>query len=62
MAKRFVGKGMYDRKFHLLEEHGGVPKRLCTWRPIQDTLIRGEIVTCENCLLRQFDDDWSKEE
>jgi len=57
--ERFIGKGKYDKKFHLIEEHNGVPKRICTWLPVECEVVLGDKITCENCQIRQWDNDWS---
>lgn len=61
MTKRFIGKGKYDKKFHVVERGSGVLRRICTWRPVETQIIIGEEITCENCQVRQFDSDWGNE-
>ena len=57
-----VGKSKYDKKFHLLRKHGGVWKRVCTWFPVNPLPpVKGDTITCQNCLIRQYDDDWSQQ-
>ena len=55
-ATRFIGKGKYDKKFHLLQIHVGIPKRICNWQRIEGVVVEGNNITCENCLVRQYDD------
>jgi len=57
-TKRFIGKGKYDKKFHILDNRDGIIWRICTWHPVQYGLIIGKEVTCQNCQLRQYDDSW----
>ena len=57
-TERFIAKGKNDKKFHLVQQHGGVLKRICTWHPITDAIIIGDKVTCENCQVRQHDKQW----
>lgn len=54
-TKQFIGKGKYDKKFHLVKQHNGILKRICTWLPIEGQVIIGNEITCENCQLRQYD-------
>jgi len=58
-AKRFIGKGKYDKKFHLVQKHYGTLKRICTWSTIETEIIIGDKITCENCKVRQYDADWA---
>jgi len=58
-TKRFIGKGKYDKKYHMVERRNGILKRICTWLPIEVEIIIGDEVTCENCQVRQYDADWS---
>ncbi len=55
---RFIGKGKYDRKFHLLQDDGGLIRRICVWKTVYGVIIKGEKITCENCQVRQNDDVW----
>lgn len=57
-TKKFIGKGKYDKVFHLIDNSDGLMKRVCCWLPIRDSIIIGKEVTCENCKVRQYDNDW----
>lgn len=57
-TKRFIGKGKYDKKFHILDSENGVIRRICDWRQIKTGVIIGRELTCQNCQIRQYDDLW----
>ncbi|KKM81339.1 hypothetical protein LCGC14_1330860 [marine sediment metagenome] len=57
-TKRFIGKSKYDKKFHLLDNRDGVIRRICNWWPVEDGVIIGKEITCQNCEIRQYDDEW----
>ena len=58
MEARFIGKGKYDKKFHLIQNDKGIAKRICVWGIVYGEILLGEEITCENCLIRQYDNDW----
>jgi len=53
-TKRFIGKGKYDKKYHVIDNRDGVLRRICDWRPPQYGVIIGKEITCENCKIRQY--------
>jgi len=55
---RKIGKSKYDKEYHLLEYQHGVWKRVCTWFPVELEIIDGDVITCENCQVRQYDAIW----
>lgn len=57
-ANRFIGKGKYDKKFHLIQDDNGLLRRICVWQTVYGAIIKGEKITCENCQARQYDDEW----
>lgn len=60
------GKGKYDKKSHFLysRNYSGSETymRICNLRLIDGELIISNSVDCENCLIRQYDDQWLEEE
>ena len=59
-TKRFIGKGKYDKKFHMLDSRNGVIRRICTWLPVQCGVIISKEITCQNCEIRQHDNVWDR--
>jgi len=57
VTKRIIGKGKYDKKFHILDSRNGVTRRICDWRIPQYGIIIGKEITCQNCLIRQNDEE-----
>ena len=51
-VKCIIGKGIHDKKFHLLYQLDEVWIRVCVKRPVcyPSTIIKGEKVTCKTCL------------
>lgn len=57
---RFIGKGKYDKKYHLIQDDDGLLRRICNWKTGYKIIRKGNKITCENCQVRQYDSIWQK--